>query len=217
MTCIQHKVRKSMLHGVLFMHDGSTRSQQDHPAYVLQHTAATVCSQLTKLTADTRDSSCCCHVFCCTHTHWWIRPAAHLRRGFADVLQASLVHGCCQDDVAVVAHDVSLRVVELEGLSSWVLILNGPLADSGTGLLEALRQATTASKDVHCAQGNAIVLCMSPTSTTMQKVLRTQAATAWLSRPTGPRDCCSAFRILRHAAGYCMIMFVVCKKQQGEV
>ncbi len=72
------------------------------------------------------------------HTQWWIRPAAYLRRGFADVLQASLVHGCRQDDVAVVAHDVSLRVVELEGLSSWVLILNGPLADSSTRLLEAL-------------------------------------------------------------------------------
>lgn len=72
------------------------------------------------------------------YTHWWVTPAAYLRRGFADVLQASLVHGCRQDDVAVVAHDVSLRVVQFEGLSSWVLVLNGPFADSSTGLLEAL-------------------------------------------------------------------------------
>ena len=62
----------------------------------------------------------------------------HLRRSFADVLQASLVHGSSQYDIAVVAHDMGLWVVQLEGFCCWVLILNGPFADGGASLLEAL-------------------------------------------------------------------------------
>ena len=99
------------------------------------------------------------------------RPKQHeagtdLRRGFAQVLQASLVHGSRQNDIAVVTHDMGIGVVQLEGLGSRVLVLNGPLADSSPGLLEALRQPTTASKDVHGMQSNAIILCMSPTQAT---------------------------------------------------
>ena len=76
------------------------------------------------------------------------------------------MHGSRQDDVAVVAHDMGIGMVQLEGLSSGVLILNGPLADSSPGLLEALRQPSTASKDVHGVQSNAVILCMSPTQAT---------------------------------------------------
>lgn len=90
---------------------------------------------------------------------------ADLRGGPAQVLQARLVHGSSQDDIAVVAHHVGHRVVQLEGLRRRVLILNGPFADSSAGLLEALRQATAAGEDVHCAQRQAIILCMGPVST----------------------------------------------------
>ena len=62
---------------------------------------------------------------------------------------------------------MSIGVVQLEGLGSRVLILNGPLADSSPGLLEALRQPSTASKDVHGVQSNAVILCMSPTQATL--------------------------------------------------
>lgn len=86
----------------------------------------------------------------------------HLRRGFAQVLKARLVHGGCQNDVAVVAHDMGIGVVQLEGFSCRVLILDGPLADSGPGLLEALGQPPTPSKYVHGVQRNAIILCMTP-------------------------------------------------------
>ena len=87
---------------------------------------------------------------------------AHLRGGFAQILKAGLVHGSCQNDIAVVTHDMGFRVVELECLGSRVLVLDGPLADSSPGLLEALREASTASKDVHSVQSNAIILCMPP-------------------------------------------------------
>lgn len=90
---------------------------------------------------------------------------AYLRRCFADILQASFVHGSCQDDIAVIAHDMGFRVVELEGFCSRILILDGPLADSCLSLLESLRQTPTASKDVHCTKGYPIIFCMSPAGT----------------------------------------------------
>lgn len=81
------------------------------------------------------------------------------------------MHGCRENDIAVVTHDMGIRVVQLEGLGSRVLILNGPLADSSPGLLEALRQAPTASKDIHGVQSNAIILCMSPAQATLASAL----------------------------------------------
>ena len=76
-----------------------------------------------------------CNLQDVTYPH---RLSAYLGRCSADVLQTRLVHGRRQNDVAVVAHDMSLRVVQFKGLCSGVLILNGPLADGSTSLLEAL-------------------------------------------------------------------------------
>lgn len=72
------------------------------------------------------------------------------------------MHGSCQDDIAIVAHDMGVRVIQLEGFGSRVLILDSPLADSSPSLLEALREPPTPGKDVHGVQCNAIILCMTP-------------------------------------------------------
>ena len=52
----------------------------------------------------------------------------YLIRGSAEGLLAALAHGSCQDNVAVGGKDSRVGVVELEGLSSRVLILDGPPA-----------------------------------------------------------------------------------------